>query len=645
MSSWQKWFQIISVNLILLLVLFVALDLAALGYLRFARDQRGLLQHHFPVVDITQIRKSMASPRRSYLKAKDNYFLIDPTLGKRFRPNATVISLESDEQGHPRLARERSLLTDNYGFIANTTPPQSINYAVLAKASDTFRVVVTGGSTVAGWGASSNSTTWPALLEGILQEFLDRRTDLPFRKAVVINCGVLGYGMSQEIKFFQEELIYLNPHAVISFNGINERWGYTGDPVSYTLNDEQRRIARRMNLGTQSRFMPFLFRALQSKSIQGSVPYGYRSDNYIEMEDTDLFLSKARQYRGLCREFDIPFLHVLQPVMGIGHKPLTREEIDFRKFFGTAFYPEPWDEYERRLTTFYGAVRKRLFRPWQLDLSGIFDNERRQVFADPRHYNDLGQEIIAAAIANELEPFLRAYSERFTGYPEVIDCDAPGVLCDSARELSFWYEQRTFELLQDGSTKIYICTRPFEASPETPWDCDPIRGTGGKKRWIRFKNDAKSIQRGVNVARNGSFESWSEEKPSAWRVPLGGVTRSNDATHGSAAVQLAHRSDTNSVIWQKIEATEDILGQLVEVRLSAKASGPKSLGLNFYYEIEGEEYARSLNHPGDGLWHTVRYLVEVPANADPLSFRVLVTLRTSADAPAIVDNLSVRPLY
>ena len=122
MSSWQKWFQIVSVNLILLLVLFVALDLAALGYLRFVRDQRGLLQHHFPVVDITQIRKSMASPRRSYLKAKDNYFLIDPTLCKRFRPNATVISLESDEQGRPRLARERSLFTDNHGFIANTPP-------------------------------------------------------------------------------------------------------------------------------------------------------------------------------------------------------------------------------------------------------------------------------------------------------------------------------------------------------------------------------------------------------------------------------------------------------------------------------------------------------------------------------------------
>jgi len=645
MSSRRKWFRIVSVNLILLLVFFLALDLAALSYLRFVRDQRGLLRYHFPVIDITQLRKSATSPRRSYLKAKDNYFLIDPTLGMRFRPNATVISLESDEQGHPRLARERALVTDAHGFIANTDPPQSLDYAALAKASDTFRVVVTGGSTVAGWGASGNSATWPALLEGILQEYLDRQSGLRFQKVLVINSGVLGYGISQEIKVFQEELIYLNPHAVVSFNGINERWGYRGDPVSYTLNDEQRRIARRMNLGLQSRFMPFLFRALQSKSIQGSVPYGYRSENYIEMEDTELFLSKARQYRGICREFDIPFLHVLQPVMGIAHKPLTQEEIDLQGFFGTAFYPEQWDEYERRLTTFYDTVRKHFLKPWQLDLTEIFDNEKRQVFVDPRHYNDLGQKIIADTIAGELEPVLLAYREGFTGYPEIIDCEAPGILCDSERKLSFWYEQRTIEIRRDGSANIYICTRPFEAPPETAWDCDPIRGTGGKNRWIRIENEGKSIQRGLNIVQNGSFESWLEGELSGWRVPLGGVAPSNDATHGSTAVQLAHRSDENSVIWQKIGAAEEILDQMVEVRLSAKASGPKSLGLNFYYEVDGKEYARSVNHPGDGLWHTIRYLIEVPANAEVDSFRILVTLRTSAETSAIIDNISVKPIY
>jgi hypothetical protein len=192
--------------------------------------------------------------------------------------------------------------------------------------------------------------------------------------------------------------------VVVAFNGINERWGYEGNPVDYTLRKEQRSLMDPANLGTHFE-MPLLFPYLRRAIYRMARPapvapesvYGYKREGYLQLSDQTLYIEKARQYHALCHADGIEFIHVLQPVMGIGSKTLTADEERVKNYMGTAFYA-PWSVYLRRAEAFYAGAREELQQPWQHDMSTLFDDIEESVYLDPRHYNDLGNERIAEAV-------------------------------------------------------------------------------------------------------------------------------------------------------------------------------------------------------------------------------------------------------
>ena len=92
--------------------------------------------------------------------------------------------------------------------------------------------------------------------------------------------------------------------------------------------------------------------------------------------------------------------------MGFCDKRLTDNEKKLQNFFGNPFYRNSWDKWESyidELEPFYKRVTSQLKRPWHFNMSCLFKDEEKEVFHDPRHYNDYGQEIIANKVLTLLK--------------------------------------------------------------------------------------------------------------------------------------------------------------------------------------------------------------------------------------------------
>lgn len=105
------------------------------------------------------------------------------------------------------------LETDRYGFIHNGDPDR-----VLSAGDDTVRIVVLGGSSVAGVGVHDNRSTIASILEARLNERPDGNT------YEVINAGVGGYYSPIEAVYFLIELVHYRPTIILALDGFNDFW-------------------------------------------------------------------------------------------------------------------------------------------------------------------------------------------------------------------------------------------------------------------------------------------------------------------------------------------------------------------------------------------------------------------------------------
>jgi len=86
----------------------------------------------------------------------------------------------------------------------------------VAKPASTYRIVMLGGSTMFGHGASSDSTTIP----GYVQQFLD---DYDFGFNVeVINAAIQNHNSEKEILLLSNKIINYDPDLVIMYDGFND---------------------------------------------------------------------------------------------------------------------------------------------------------------------------------------------------------------------------------------------------------------------------------------------------------------------------------------------------------------------------------------------------------------------------------------
>lgn len=329
----------------------------------------------------------------------------DKLLGYRLRPNTDYPT--PDLQG----GQIWPLTSNRYGFIANvgaadreTTPD-----------ARTLNIFITGGSTVQGIGASANSATIASRLEANLNALKDPRAT-ETRAIRAINAGVGGYNATQEMVYLATELRFLHPTVVVMLNGINE-------------SSEDALVGREYHLipGTKPHPLDALPVPLMP-ATQSVISALFRKLGLIDRDDTaasglpPVLRPRSERYAaivataaGIANDAGAAFVYVLQPTTGIGARsPSTAEQ---RRSAAMGLNdPQRWSQYADRMNEFYAEMRHRIAELEKrhpgsafVDGSLILDREAGDVYWDPRHYTDLGQQ----AIANFLTEQLRArYWER-----------------------------------------------------------------------------------------------------------------------------------------------------------------------------------------------------------------------------------------
>ena len=251
-----------------------------------------------------------------------------------------------------------------------------------------LRIVVLGGSTTDPY----NQGHW----SGALSELLVNE-GIPAR---IYNGGVGSYSTNQEVIKLIRDALALNPHVVISVDGVNDL-GLVKSITPFTpmVNHPQQAIMEYVvGSASQSLFLPNLARLLGSgEKILQPPHWGHPN----EMKAEEVWEKHLRIMNAVSAEFGIRYMAVLQPIMGFGsYDPSPREE-------------EMWEERKRRprpdetpyhvvLTRYYEAAQVRCHQiPYCADLTGIYAG-KTDLYNDPRHPNPEGYRLLGEAIFKEL---------------------------------------------------------------------------------------------------------------------------------------------------------------------------------------------------------------------------------------------------
>ncbi len=323
--------------------------------------------------------------------------------------------------------------TNAQGFVISD-PSDPRRTVLTPKPDDLFRIVVLGGSTVEGDGASGSLNALPAKLWRELDARY-RPSGEPARRFEVINAGVGAFYSDQEFLYYYSELQYLEPDLLVIYNGWNDLMfqnrvikalGPRGAFTRQGTFEENRAILNGYhNLGATTlrlgellaqRTLEFLdgfalvhtgtraFNMLARRLANAVAPPPAEEEPFYSPQSVDRMIRNIRLILTINAERDIPTAWFLQPLVGLGNKPPHA--------FREAAYLEVRQPYIRRRKKFYAraeAAQRTLAAenaPRMLcaaSLTDVFDGNPASVYEDFGHLFDIGNEIVARRLARELE--------------------------------------------------------------------------------------------------------------------------------------------------------------------------------------------------------------------------------------------------
>jgi len=346
----------------------------------------------------------------------------------------------------PETTYELELKTDSRGFIGNG----SNNVIEIEKPTKTYRIFLLGGSTVAGWRATSSKTTIAAYLERFLNS-----PNYPKRNIQVINTGVVGYFSPQQLVRAQLELVHYRPDMIITLDGYNDFvWSSTtfNRPVGYRVKDwvpnshgyqDSLRTGFASMQSFSGSFRQFMWVTRNIFSDPFSRLYTVQLLKYAFSKLTRFFHSEVRRKRptpgrfiarfnpkgiesykenlisliGSMHARDVKVVVLLQPNLSFTNKQLTLKERLFLETIGVEF-----DGWLPAVKRYHDSARDMFFKikenfhdgrsVWVEDLSSLFDSNSNTVYADQYgHYNDYGNGLIAKRLKDILDSMLMLQGE------------------------------------------------------------------------------------------------------------------------------------------------------------------------------------------------------------------------------------------
>ena len=414
--------KIVVFSLVPLLLLLIVLEVAGRIIYPFDSSERARIQaKRDPRVELTYLseRASAQSILEDIYRMEHRYL---PFLGWIGRPNIRFPTIQ----------------TNDLGFRDSPIAP---------RGRDEFRIVILGGSTAWGLGASSNDTTVAGKLEALLNEESGPTT---YR---VMSGAYLGWKSREELIALMEFHHHFDPDLVISLTGYNDLYALSHRPedellmrpesqlLSKAVEDNLRPMATLTALRKVAGSMGVWrlvvhFRELASLRAPKEWQVQYNSE--LASKAIPRIVDRYRTMAEYALRHGFHLMLALQPDIYATKKQLTSEEIEVKKrFAGKA------ESIERTFSSYRTELIRALASLAQsgvtvANLTDGLDSVVRPVFIDAPHLNDDGYEVLA-----------RLLKEHIRSVPEPGESQV-GMLMSDAAPLSTPFPGHSAGSPQDG---------------------------------------------------------------------------------------------------------------------------------------------------------------------------------------------------
>jgi len=306
---------------------------------------------------------------------------MDPSFAKQvcFDSNQVLWSKEKPVLFHYPNQHYPTLNINEYGFRGSEIQKE--------KPSDVYRIFVVGGSTAFGSGATSDETTIP----GYLQEIINQQNfDYDIE---VINGGIGSANSETELLLVKNTILGFEPNLIIIYDGINDA---VHRPVFiYDKNEKNNESPwqlieielEKIFIRTYRTPTILYYTVFNDPNLRFNFP---NLDSVTDPTTVSKWKTHLLEICELGKNEGFSTVIVVQPIVGSGNKPLTKNELKFT----------PVNERSLGTVGTLKAMANSLadmesYCTKTADFTNIFDGIEDPVFYDMAHMSDFGNEIIA----------------------------------------------------------------------------------------------------------------------------------------------------------------------------------------------------------------------------------------------------------
>ena len=265
------------------------------------------------------------------------------------------------------------------------------------KPENVYRIIMLGGSTLFGYGASSDETTIP----GFLQKKFET-TDSDF-KVEVINAGSSGAYSKTETLYVKHKLLDFDPDLIIVYDGWND------SRIPYTSHIGERGLAGQLydSVNHLQSIFPYYKTPIVIREI-GRDLISPEEDTIPTRIDTNLdqkvILWKERWNESclLAQTNDIKTLITIQPMLGTGDRIVTKSEKSTSGLLQNDFMQLPLYQLQK----FVDVLPELTNCTNTADLTHVFDGHNEPIFLDLGHVGEQGSMLISEKIYELVLPII-----------------------------------------------------------------------------------------------------------------------------------------------------------------------------------------------------------------------------------------------
>ena len=265
------------------------------------------------------------------------------------------------------------------------------------KPENVYRILMLGGSTLFGYGASSDETTIP----GFLQKKFET-TDSDF-KVEVINAGSSGAYSKTETLYVKHKLLDFDPDLIIVYDGWND------SRIPYTSHIGERGLAGQLydSVNHLQSIFPYYKTPIVIREI-GRDLISAEEDTIATRIDANLdkkvILWKERWNESclLAQKNDIKTLITIQPMLGTGDRIVTKSEKSTSGLLQNDFMQLPLYQLQK----FVDVLPELTNCTNTADLTHVFDGHNEPIFLDLGHVGEQGSMLISEKIYELVLPII-----------------------------------------------------------------------------------------------------------------------------------------------------------------------------------------------------------------------------------------------